>query len=318
MATDFLPNSMEALPPVHDLKFPVFQSFFEVWRLPDKEMWPWFWQAIYGAPRLVRFSSTHLETNPLFSQLISWEMRDPGRLHDSSTFFEVLQSCSHLKSLTLTGTTDLNTESSWISRQVKLPYLRQLSISVSSDRADWFSAVAQSLILPSFISCHIQSTELPLPATSLTIVRRSSTSLKRLGLIRPCWGANHPSLILDLLQAAPELTHFELTFDLDSRPQVVDDTVTILLSKIKEGPHDFLPKLGSLFVDSWDITLTTQLAERVLETVSSRRETSHPLVELRIGRRGLGRWFLKPKVLERIRVLKEGGVRIVIADGIKS
>ncbi|KAF9264008.1 hypothetical protein L218DRAFT_1076893 [Marasmius fiardii PR-910] len=308
------------LPPVHGLKFPVLQSFFEERRLPNEEMWPWFWQAIYRAPRLVQLSSSYLEINPLFSQLTSWEL---GWLHDAGTFFEVLQSCSRLKSLTLTDISRLNPQSSGISREVKLPYLQQLSISAdtSVEGESCFSAIAQSLILPSLLSCRIESIYRPLPTTLLTMVRRSSTSLKRLELkIWPYWEMDHPSLMLDLLQAAPELTHFELTFDRDSRTRVVGDTVTILLSKIKEGPHDFLPKLSFLSVESRNITLNTQLAERVLEVVSSRRETSHPLMEFRI--RSTGRRVKKgsvgAKVLERIRTLKEGGVRIVIGGGIRS
>ncbi|KAF9250004.1 hypothetical protein L218DRAFT_968670, partial [Marasmius fiardii PR-910] len=318
MAIRFFSHS--TLPPVHNLKFPVLQSFSEKSSLPNEEMWPWFWQAIYGAPRLVRLSSSYLEINPLFSQLISWEMQLLGWLRDSGTFFEVLQSCSRLKSLTLTGISRLNPQSSGISREVKLPYLQQLSIHVGAEGEDWFSAIAQSLILPSLISCRIESTESPLPTMFLTMIRRSSTSLKRLELTVK-WGANHPSLMLDILQAAPELTHFKLFLGLDLLPQVAEDAVTILLSKVKEGPHNFLPKLSSISVEGWSITLSTQLAERVLETVSSRRETYHPLMEFQLvrwQRRRFTGWFvLEPRLLERMRVLEEGGVSIIIEDCIK-
>ncbi|KAF9264007.1 hypothetical protein L218DRAFT_300153 [Marasmius fiardii PR-910] len=143
------------LPPVHGLKFPVLQSFSKVWKLPNEEIWPWFWQANYGAPRLVRLSSPYFEINPLFSQLTSWEVWRLGCLRDSGTFFEVLQSCSHLKSLTLTDITHLNSDYSGIFREVKLPYLQELSISVEFSGEDWFSTIGRSLILPSLISCRI-------------------------------------------------------------------------------------------------------------------------------------------------------------------
>ncbi|KAF9264003.1 hypothetical protein L218DRAFT_987342 [Marasmius fiardii PR-910] len=127
------------------------------------------------------------------------------------------------------------------------------------------------------------------------MARRSSTSLKRLELTIQ-WGAHHPSCMLDLLQVAPELTYFELIVCSNPElPQVVDDdTVTILLSKIKEGPHDFLPKLSSISVERWDIMLSMQLVEQALEMVSSRG------------------WFvMEPSLLKRIRVLEEGGISLV-------
>ncbi|KAG7093313.1 hypothetical protein E1B28_006996 [Marasmius oreades] len=177
--------------------------------------------------------------------------------------------------------------------------------------------------MPSLETCHIHYyATSPLPSVLIDMVRRSSISLKqiRLELLQEHSSSFRDSpLLLDILQAVPKLTRFELSLN----TAFVDDIVSVLLSKFEDGSPDFLPLLDYFSLELSYVTLNTQVVERILEVVSARQRTFHPLAEFRFTRFDEftqvkpERFVMEPELIERIRILDEGHVKVVIQDCVK-
>ncbi|KAF9263939.1 hypothetical protein L218DRAFT_297804 [Marasmius fiardii PR-910] len=180
-------------------------------------------------------------------------------------------------------------------------------------------------------TCHIRYIEWPLPSGLLTMAERSSSSLKRVVLtsyLKIGSGLGEDPVLLNFLQAASELTHFELFFGRENVGDSLryrtfrDGMVSTLLSKLTDDDDpSFLPKLESLTLKLPDITLNQRLVERVLEVVTTRRPTPHPLMQFRlirrlptVGAKSGEKFIVEPELLERIRFLEESQVEVVVGD----
>ncbi|KAF9261333.1 hypothetical protein L218DRAFT_502697 [Marasmius fiardii PR-910] len=136
-------DDIDHLPPIQQLIFPNLHSYRDEMTSSDKPFWPWFWQAIREAPKLVRFLSVVVP----FSQLTAWENGDFVSPTDVDNFLNSLGSCKNLDSLMLWSFSTMF-DGSFVSvtaREVKLPLLRWLSISTYHDGRDWLSSIVQSL-----------------------------------------------------------------------------------------------------------------------------------------------------------------------------
>ncbi|KAF9263946.1 hypothetical protein L218DRAFT_297842 [Marasmius fiardii PR-910] len=130
-------------------------------------------------------------------------------------------------------------------------------------------------------TCHIRYIEWPLPSGLLIMAERSSISLKRVVLtsyLKIGSGLGEDPVLLNFLQAASELTHFELFFGRENVGDSLryrtfsDGMVSTLLSKLMDGDDlSFLPNIESLTLELPDVTLSQQLVEHVLEVVMTRR-----------------------------------------------
>ncbi|KAG7093309.1 hypothetical protein E1B28_006992 [Marasmius oreades] len=318
------------LPPVQRLTFPNLESYREESVLPDESLWPWFWRAIQKSTKLAVVSSYIVNRAIPFSQLTTWEIQIINCCDDVDDFLDVAQSCTALKSLTLSDISSHDVPDLPVAtREVKLPSLRQLSITTDHDEYGWVATIFGSLVTPSLETCHIHHYAWPLPSALLDMVRRSSTSLRKIRLtlvLLHDWDANstRDPLLLDILQTVPKLTHFELTLGgvsiEDIRP--IDGMISALLSKFEGKTPDFLPQLNYFFLELPWVTLDTELVKRILEVVSAGQGTSHPLAEFHFVRRSsyVGEsWFksefvMERELLERIRMLDESRVKVVIQD----
>ncbi|KAG7093270.1 hypothetical protein E1B28_006953 [Marasmius oreades] len=317
------------LPPGQRLTFPNLESYREERATPA---WPWFRQAIQKSPKLAVFSSYRVNRAIPSPQLTSWEVRRIWRSTDVDNFLDVARSCKALKFLTLSCIRNLGTRRNLpvTVREVNLPSLRQLLVRTYRDKYSWLLSIFGSLVMPSLERCFIRHCTWLLPSTLVDMVRRSSISLKQITLElfqdRDPNSCRDP-LLLDMLQAAPKLTRFELTLGIVSstkiRPRTafVDDMVSALLSKFEDGPPDFLPQLDYLSLELPFVTLDTQLVKRILEVVAARQRAPHPFSEFRLVRIRYGTeadeyddFVMGPELLERIRVLKESGVKVVVED----
>ncbi|KAF9260566.1 hypothetical protein L218DRAFT_906921 [Marasmius fiardii PR-910] len=319
---------IDDLCPVPLLTFDDLESFSEAVPIPDEATWPWFWQAIQEASKLVRFSSPNLRNNFVpFSQLTTWEIEGLAETGEVEDFINILQQCICLNSLTVEIASDVG-QSPVGTRDVKLPSLRRLIVWAFRDEYDWLSSIFQSLDIPSLEFCDMYFPKWPVPSGLIAMIRRSSASLKHMILTSSLFWDNISSsdpTLFHVLQATSELTDFQFRFvgggpDLDgSRLGLVDDVVSALFSKLQDDSRQFLPKLGLLSLQFPFITLSTQLVKRVLEVVSARQITRHPLTDLRLVR-GYGgaqvetRYVVEPEILERIELLARSGVKVVIED----
>ncbi|KAG7093268.1 hypothetical protein E1B28_006951 [Marasmius oreades] len=316
------------LPPVQQLTFPKLELYHEEYPSPDVLVWPWFWQAIQKSPKLAVFSSYHINHTIPFPQLTAWEVPYIGCSDDVDFFLDVARNCKALESLALVNISSDVASFPVASREVNLPSLREFSATADQDDYSWLPSIFGSLVMPSLEAFHIDYAW-PLPSTFLDMVRRSSISLKQIRLRLeqqdPTSFSGSP-LLLDILQAAPKLTRFSFTLTRASSTTirrytaVVDDMVSALLSKFEDGSPDFLPQLEYLSLELPYVTLNTQLVKRILEVVSARQRTFHPLAEFRFVRLYGGSQFkserlvVEPELLERIRILDEGRVKVVIRD----
>ncbi|KAG7093306.1 hypothetical protein E1B28_006989 [Marasmius oreades] len=325
------------LPPVQRLTFPNLGFYCEEITPPDELVWPWFWQAIRKSTKLAVVSSfivnRVLRAIP-FSQLTNWDIHCIECCDDVDDFLDVAQSCTALKSLTLSDILSHDVPDFPVAaREVKLPSLRQLSITTDVDEYSWLAAIFGSLDMPSLETCDISHYAWPLPSELLDMVRRSSTSLKQLRLtLLDGWDACSSSdpLLLDILQAVPRLTDLELAVGevpiekIQPYTAFIDDMISALLSKFEDEPPDFfLPQLHYFSLVVPCATLNTELVKRVLEVVSARQGTSHPLTQFHLVRRSdygdksqfkPERFVMERELLERIRMLDEGRVKVVIQD----
>ncbi|KAG7093320.1 hypothetical protein E1B28_007002 [Marasmius oreades] len=173
------------------------------------------------------------------------------------------------------------------------------------------------------------------------MIRRFSNSLKGVTLtVRIIVGESFsPDLPLsDLLQSASELTHFALFVVREYNDHVDDDadshtvqtsdrscfdgTIPSLLSRLKDHPRNFLPKLVLLSLELPDITLNTQLVEHVLGAVWARQLTPHPLTNFRLVRldsetESGDKLVIDPEQLTEIKLLKESRINVMIEDRLK-
>ncbi|KAG7093269.1 hypothetical protein E1B28_006952 [Marasmius oreades] len=332
MAVEFH-DDFRDLPPIQRLTFPNLEAYRELeYGTPDESVWPWFWQAIQRSPKLVVFSGHHANRAIPFPQLTSWEVRDIQRSKDVDDFLDVARSCKALKSLTLSSIDSWGVRDNLpvAVREVNLPSLRQLTVRTYRDDYSWLPSICDSLVMPSLETCFIHRCTWLLPSALVDMVRRSSISLKQITLELRQEDPNscRDPLLLDMLQAVPKLARFELTLGGVSSTKIrrrkaaafTDDMVSALLSKFENGPPGFLPQLECLSLELPYVTLNTQLVKRILEVVSARQRTSHPLAEFRFVRLGpypkaeSETLVMKPELVKRIRMLDEGHVKVVIQD----
>ncbi|KAG7093280.1 hypothetical protein E1B28_006963 [Marasmius oreades] len=316
--------------PFQRLTFLNLESYHEECLQPDNSVWPRFWPAIQKSTKLAVVSSYLVNRAIPFSQLTTWEIQIIECPDDMDDFLDVAWSCMALKSLTLSNVSHIGTSFPVAVREVNLPSLRGLSVKTYWDDYSWLPSIFGSLVMLSLEICHIHHYAWPLPSALLDMVRRSSTSLKQLRLtLMDDWDAksSRDPLLLDILQAVPKLTHFELTLGRVSIEEIkpynpfIDDIISALLSKFEdESPDFFLPQLHYFSLVVPCATLNTELVKRILQVVSARQCSSHPLAEFHFVRRYEGlqfkseRFVMERELLERIRMLEEGRVKVVIQD----
>ncbi|KAF9263976.1 hypothetical protein L218DRAFT_1076877 [Marasmius fiardii PR-910] len=311
-----LSNYRGDLPPIPHLAFPHLESYREEHFQPDETVWPWFWKAIREAPKLTMVSSTYLPSNFPFTQLTTWEVPRLDVSYEVTDLLDALPNCRSLRTLRLVDLVACNGAPMPV-RKVDLPSLRQFSINTHSDARCWASCILESLVMPSLETCHIECGPWIIPSSSLLImIQRSSMSLKRITftiwLSRIATVLSIPPLH-NIMQMASELTHFELNLDreLSSGTQMyrsfLETTLVPLLSKLKDGPPAFLPKLGSLSVSIPYIAPTLELVECVMNGVLARQSTPYPLrdVYLKFSWIRSEAFVPGPGTLERFKLLKE-------------
>ncbi|KAG7093287.1 hypothetical protein E1B28_006969 [Marasmius oreades] len=285
----------DALSPIQHLTFPTLESFCEEIASPAVRLWPWFWQPLRNATKLVTVSGGRfLESNMPWSQLTTLNVS----LANGVRMFI---------------------------REVNLPSLQRLSVCVRYH--SWLSAILESFIMPSLETCDIQHGKWPLPSSFLTLVIRSSSSLKQITITvrlkRSGSNLSQDPLVFNVLQAAPQLTYFKLSVErakganIQPYHSLSDDLISTLLSELKDNLA-FLPKLGFLSLEFSDITLNAQVVVGVLEAVSARQLTPHPLTELRIVRLSGTQvnevFTIEPELLDRIKMLEQNRIKVVIED----
>ncbi|KAG7093310.1 hypothetical protein E1B28_006993 [Marasmius oreades] len=319
-------------PPISNFTFSKLESLHEEYGeeyvVPGQRGWPWFWQAIQEAPKLTTVTSIYPSRPLPFSRLTTWEVRAIKDASEVYELFDALRSCDCLESLTLTeisSSSDYNLDvvSSLRTVEFELPSLRRFSAIAHQDRCGWLSSIVETLIMPLLETLHIKYGQLDLPVISLlNMIRRSSNSLKGVTLTvnmgeRERFSPDFP--LSDLLQSASELTHFELLVDRASpsdRP-FFDDMIPSVLSRLRDHPRHFLPKLALLSLGIPGITLNPQLVKRVLGAVWARQLTTHPLTDIRLvslnSRTESGRKFvIDPEQLTEIKLLKESRINVII------
>ncbi|KAG7093267.1 hypothetical protein E1B28_006950 [Marasmius oreades] len=327
MAMDANRADIEFLPPVPRLTFPNLESYREECPPPDELAWPWFWQAIQKSTKLAVVSTFFVNRAIPFSQLTTWEIRCIHRFKDVDDFLDVARSCKALQSLTLSGSRKLpgtGDNLPVVVREVNLPSLRNLSICTYQDHY-WLPSIFGSLVMPSLETRSFRHCAWHLPSALVDMVRRSSISLKQIRLtLMEGWRANSSGdpLLLDMLQAVPKLTSFELTLGGVATTKIrhyttfVEEMASALLSKFKDKSRDFLPQLEYFSLELPCVTLNMQLVERILEVAAARQRAPHPFSEFRLVRitdgTELDEFVMGPELIERIRVLEESGVKVVV------
>ncbi|KAF9263979.1 hypothetical protein L218DRAFT_987332 [Marasmius fiardii PR-910] len=300
---------LDALPPIPHLTFPYLESYHEkslvlvLASLPD------------GTQTLDVWDTGN----------IIW----PG---DLIRFFGLARDCRHLNYLHIRPyVMNDNNDASVVvpSLEVELPALRRLVVHAGLFD-DSLSILLGSLIMPSLEECKIRCYDWPEPSSLLFLARRSSASLKRMEInLRSDKFGNIPSrtILLDFLQHVQSLTHFTLLLETiheeywqDYHFSFSDMTLT-LFSKLKDDSPAFLPKLEFLSLVIPDTTPNTEHLKLMLEIVSARQLTSHPLRDFRLVcvRSQSGEDFvLEPEMVERIRFLEESRrIKVVIEDRVE-
>ncbi|KAG7093290.1 hypothetical protein E1B28_006972 [Marasmius oreades] len=316
------------LPPIPDLTFPYLEFYRGVRLSHDELRWPWFRRALREAPKLttvtIRSPSLHHCDLP-FSQLTTWRVLRITSDSGLSQFFEFARACGHLKNLTL-EILSYSVPPREL-REVELPSLQKLSLTSYVYDIRWLYGVLASLVIPSLKECNIQCRDWP-GSSFLDMVRRSSSSLKRMRLaVLQTLTSSPCSPLFDVLQAASELTQFGFVMgraDNDHPTyltRMANDMISTLLNRLQNDPNTFLPKLNLLSLEFSHVTPNTQLVERVLGVVSARQLTLYPLKEFRlrvvrpvVGKKVGGEFVIGPELLERIRVLNEGQIKVAFED----
>ncbi|KAG7093286.1 hypothetical protein E1B28_006968 [Marasmius oreades] len=310
------------LPPPQRLGFSNLGSYCEETAPPCYSSW--FWQAIKEAPRLVNISTFHPYPILRFSQLTTWEVLSFEGSRDMDIFLDNARSCRFLSSLTLSSIWSSGGDSTVAAREVKLPSLRRLSVLACYDELDVLSTILHSLDMPALESCSVRYEERALPSGLLAMVRRCSTTLKRIAF------SSRVPLLFDLVQAASELTHFQLY--LGSSPfadstatvcdsedgrrcrPIVDDMLSTLLLKLRDDPHPFPSNLDFLSLIlpyfTQHTTSGAHVGGVVGKTANSSSLKEFHTAFLWVGREG-NEDVIGPELLERIRVLEKSGIRVV-------
>ncbi|KAL0570007.1 hypothetical protein V5O48_011954 [Marasmius crinis-equi] len=334
-------------PEIQGLSFPDLESFTEeaVQYGTANDDIPWFWGAIQNAPKLTRVSLSSLHLELPYSRLTWLEIRYLDE-DDLQFLFVTLASCRHLESLELWHL-EHDTEPLALA-PVEVPSLRELKIHGGGIRGrrryyphlhktnHILSALFTSLFLPSLISLELQCEDWP---PSLPTLAQQSTSLERVKLTitesAACPDMNtHP--ITTFLQYLPRLTRVELLMTSKStyvvqpvggfvRPQHSDDVLSTILSGLQIPPDNrvLLSKLESISLRLSDLTMNSQVVEKMLEVVKERYSASRPVKEFLLyyglsfseNRDEKEKFVLEPKIVEKIREAESGlGVKMVIDE----
>ncbi|KAF9263981.1 hypothetical protein L218DRAFT_999136 [Marasmius fiardii PR-910] len=341
IATWNLPHAL-SLPPIPNFSLPHLERYEEE-RGALFDAHPslkWLWKAIMEAPKVTTFTTlTFLPRDTGYSsRLTSWTIHVLNYGPDVDALLDVLEECASLQSLTLLDVScidDTYTSNSVVPiREVKVPSLRKFFVRGAPHIDGLIPGILCSLKLPSLQSFSIEYPEWPLPSALLEMIQCSSKSLEMMCIrLTPWWKAvsSQDSLLLDILQATPEVTDFKLFLEesldasgADGRT-FVGEMVSPLVSEPEDKLHYFLPKLGSITLKLPNYLIDAQLVRRFIEVVSARQCTPHPLRDVRLVHFENENSTLEgeeeeegfeisdePELLEKLRELEDGGAKVVV------
>ncbi|KAL0572783.1 hypothetical protein V5O48_009178 [Marasmius crinis-equi] len=325
---------------IDDLSFPRLESLIEgeYQYLQDstEDNMLWLTRAILEAPKLTQVSTWGIHRMYPFPQLARLELRYiiPDEF---SVFLDVLPSCKRLESLILFSLDDSGMEPI-AHEMVELPSLQELiiygleAVTLYKDNVI-LSTLLSSLSMPSLVTLRLDCEDWP---PELLIVAERSPLLERVTLTFEITFVEDPLPLAPFLQSVGNLKNFELNtpwvsdVTSDSDEDIASDgpvqwsnkVLSTLLDDLRIRPNSPvpLPKLESLILRLSDITLNSEVVERVLEMVRERHSTSRPLLkELSLVRDttcGSGTLFPYSEAVEKIREVESiFGVKVVIAEG---
>ncbi|KAK1224823.1 hypothetical protein PQX77_012234 [Marasmius sp. AFHP31] len=333
------------------LSFPNLTTFCEErygkngMELPDGINRPrWYWDAVRAAPKLTEAAiyCFHPTDSIPYQQLTSLSLLFICGGVEAEPLFLALSTCTNLVSLKLNSLNDREMASNWPPQTIALPSLLYLSIDTKgTDLPRARHPNRDNILLSRFcltlkmrslidfsIECHVW------PPHLTHMLEKNSSSLRQVEIALlddrlPDYTIRDH--LLGLLQTLPRLCHLKLFFgekragftfhrfhgipeDLTS----VDDLFSTFLSKLElPGPYTLLPNLESLSLSFSQITLNDEITESILNLVSRRLEASSPLKACCLTRRDSEIFTPSAPMVEKINVLKQQGV-IVVVEGIGS